>query len=63
MLFKLVAKIAEALGSCCGWAQEGRRKFRERWEHLEKMSDDEFFAYLKKQARRSRKLCPTGSCC
>ena len=46
----LVAKIAEALGSCCGWSQEGRRKFRERWEHLEKMSDEEFFAYLKKRA-------------
>ena len=63
MLFTLFAKIAEALGSCCGRAQEGRRKFQKRWEHLEKLSDNDFFAYLKKQARRSRKLCPTGSCC
>ena len=63
MLFTLVAKIAEALGSCCGWAQEGRRKSREPWERLEKLSDEAFFAYLKKQAGRSRKLCPTGSCC
>ena len=61
MFYSLLLKIAEGITSCCGWAKEGKRRYRERYEQLEKMTDEEYYAYIKRMIQRSKRKL--SSCC
>lgn len=63
MLYTLFSKIAEGLTSCCGWVKEEKRRNHERRELLEKMTDEEFYDYLRKQIDRAKRLSSCNNCC